>query len=32
MTGQQSPEEAAAAFDEQLVGIVGEDGTQKATD
>ena len=32
MTGQQSPEEAAAAFDDQLVGIVGEDQTQKAGD
>ena len=32
MTGQQSPEEAAAAYDEALVGIVGEDGTQQAED
>ena len=30
MTGQQTPEEAAAAYDQALVGIVGEDGTQKA--
>ncbi|TFD70172.1 extracellular solute-binding protein [Cryobacterium sp. Hb1] len=27
MTGQQSPEEAAAAYDEAVIGIVGEDGT-----
>ncbi len=30
MTGQQTPQEAAAAYDQALVGIVGEDGTQKA--
>jgi len=30
MTGQQSPEEAAAAYDEALVGIVGEDATVEA--
>ncbi|WP_432504628.1 extracellular solute-binding protein [Kineococcus arenarius] len=29
-TGSQSPEEAAAAYDEGLVGIVGEDRTQAA--
>ena len=27
MTGQQSPEDAAAAYDEALTGIVGEDNT-----
>ena len=30
MTGQQSPEEAAAAYDEAVIGIVGEDGTTSA--
>jgi len=29
MTGQQSPKEAAAAYDEALVGIVGKDKTVK---
>ncbi|MGW9113147.1 extracellular solute-binding protein [Microbacterium sp. NPDC055683] len=28
MTGQQTPEEAAAAYDEAVVGIVGEENTQ----
>jgi multiple sugar transport system substrate-binding protein len=28
MTGQQTPEEAAAAYDEAVVGIVGEQNTQ----
>ncbi|MBO3662541.1 extracellular solute-binding protein [Microbacterium stercoris] len=28
MTGQQSPEEAAAAYDEAVIGIVGEQNTQ----
>jgi multiple sugar transport system substrate-binding protein len=27
MTGQQSPEDAAAAYDDAVVGIVGEDNT-----
>ena len=30
MTGQQSPEEAAAAFDDAVVGIVGEENTTSA--
>ena len=28
MTGQQTPEEAAAAYDEAVIGIVGEESTQ----
>ena len=27
MTGQQTPEEAAAAYDEAVVGIVGDENT-----
>lgn len=30
MTGQQTPAEAAAAYDETVIGIVGEDNTQSA--
>ncbi|WP_150309095.1 extracellular solute-binding protein [Planctomonas psychrotolerans] len=30
MTGQQTPEEAAAAYDEAVIGIVGEDATTSA--
>jgi hypothetical protein len=29
-TGQSTPEEAAAAYDDGLVSIVGEDATQAA--
>jgi multiple sugar transport system substrate-binding protein len=27
MTGQQTPEEAAAVYDEAVIGIVGEENT-----
>ena len=30
MTGQQSPEDAAAAYDQAVVGIVGEENTESA--